>query len=165
MMSIRRSAAVLACASLAIVASHTLGLSAASSKPPAKPGLAYGGHTAQGAQVWVRLRPDRRTIASLHLDWRASAAQCTDGRPLVMPEDLGADNGFPAIKLHGGRFAQTVPERAFSGDGSGPERFTIAGTVTDAAVRGTFSGQVTIDVQAGGQYVCTLPRTSFHAVN
>lgn len=131
----------------------------------AKPGLVYGGFTKQGAQVWIRLRPGRRSIASLHLDWRASAGRCTNGRPLVMSEDLGADNGFPAIKLHSGRFSQTVPEQAGGADGTGPERFTIAGSVTDAKVTGTFSASVTIDVTGGGQYTCTLPRTSFSAVN
>lgn len=82
-----------------------------------------------------------------------------------MPEDLGVDNGFRAIKLHGGRFSQTVPEQTAGRDGSGPETFAIAGTVTDAKIRGTFSASVTIHVTGGGQYTCTLPRTSFSAVN
>lgn len=130
-----------------------------------KPGIVYGGTTKQGAQVWIRLRPDRRSIASLHLDWRASAAQCTNGRPLVVPEDLGAENGFPALKLKRGRFAQTVSEHAFAADGSGPESFTIAGKATDAKIAGTFTARVTIDITGGGSYTCTLPKTTFSAVN
>jgi hypothetical protein len=157
----RLAVTALICALCASAAAPALDASASSPKP----GIVYGGHTAQGAQVWVRLRPDRHAIASLHLDWRASAAQCSDGRPLVMPEDLGADNGFPALKLHGGRFSQTVSEHAFGADGSGPESFTLAGTVSDAKVKGTFSARVTIDLTGGGQNVCTLPRTSFSAVN
>ncbi len=166
MRSMRLPAAVLAAALTASVALLVLGAGASgAASKAAKPGIAYGGHTSQGAPAWVLLRPDRRSIASLHLDWRASAAQCTNGRPLVMPEDLGAENGFPALKLHGGRFSQTVPEDAGGSDGTGPESFTIAGTVTGAAIRGTFSARVTINLTGGGQYVCTLPRTSFSAVN
>lgn len=150
-------------AAIALCAFAALPALPASAAP--KPGIVYGGHTKQGAQVWIRLRPDRRSIASLHLDWRASASQCTNGRPMVVPEDLGAENGFPALKLRGGRFAQTVSERSFGNDGSGPESFTIAGKVTDAKVTGTFSARVTIDVTGGGQYSCTLRRTSFSAVN
>ena len=153
----KRLAAMALCAFVALPA---LGASAAP-----KSGIVYGGHTKQGAQVWIRLRPDRRSIASLHLDWRASASQCTNGRQMVMPEDLGAANGFPAIKLRHGRFSQTVSEHAFGADGSGPEGFTIAGTVTDAKIAGTFSASVTIDVAGGASYDCTLPRTSFSAVN
>jgi len=150
-------------AAIALCAFAALPALPASAAP--KPGIVYGGHTKQGAQVWIRLRPDRRSIASLHLDWLASRSQCTNDRPIVMPEDLGAENGFPTLKIRHGRFSQTVSERAGADDGSGQERFTIAGTVSDAKIAGTFSASVTIDVTGGGSYTCTLPRTSFSAVN
>ena len=98
----KRLAAIALCAFVALPALD------ASAAP--KPGIVHGGHTKQGAQVWIRLRPDRRSIASLHLDWLASRSQCTNGRPLLIPEDLGAENGFPALKLHRGHFSQTVSE-------------------------------------------------------
>lgn len=153
----KRLAAIALCAFAALPALD------ASAAP--KPGIVYGGHTKQGAPVWIRLRPDRRSIANLSLEWRASASQCTNGRPLAMPEDLGAENGFPALKLRGGRFSQTVSEHAFGAEGTGPESFTIAGKVTDAKVTGSFSARVTIDLTGGGSYSCTLPKTTFSAVN
>lgn len=77
----RLTAAALAATVCAFAALPALDASAARGHAAAKPGIVYGGFTKQGAQVWIRLRPDRRSIASLHLDWRASAAQCTNGRP------------------------------------------------------------------------------------
>lgn len=162
----RLSVAVLVSALCAFCALPTLGASAAGGKGrAAKPGIAYGGTTAQGAPVWMLLRPDRHSIARLHLEWQAAAAHCTNGRSLVLPEDLGTDNGFPALRLHRGHFSQVLHEQTRADDGSGPETFTIAGTVTDEKVRGSFSASLTINVTGGGAYTCTLPRTSFSAVN
>jgi hypothetical protein len=148
-------------ASLAVLALG--GGASGSSKAPAKPGIAYGGGTAQRAVVWLRLSPNRRSIVNLHLDW---SGLCTDGHTMRgMPEDLGVENGFPAIRIHVGRFSQTVPEQASDENGSGSERFTLSGTVTDAKVRGTFHGTVAIDTPSGRHYACSVGTTTFSAVN
>lgn len=164
-MESRRSRVTLStCLALAAIA--TLGPAAgASGTSPRRVGVVYGGQTSQGAPVWLRLREDRRAIVTFDFDWRVSAAHCTNGRPMVMPENFDAAYGFAPIKLRRGHFTGTIPEDVNGDDGSGSERFTLSVTVTDTTVRATFSASVHIDTTAGGHYDCTLPRTSLRAVN
>lgn len=79
--------------------------------------------------------------------------------------DVHAAFGFHPIKLRRGRFSGTIPEDVEAPEGTGSERFTLSVTVTDAAVRATFSARVHVNVAAGGSYDCTLGRTTFSAVN
>jgi hypothetical protein len=149
-----------------VAAAATLAISGgAAGKPARRVGVVYGGHTSQGAPVWLRLRDDRHAITNFDFGWRVSATHCTNGRPMVMPENFDAAFGFAPIKLHDGRFSGTIPERVGTPDGSGSERFTLSVTVTDATVRATFSARVHVNVDAGGTYDCTLGRASLTAVN
>lgn len=164
-MKSRRGYVLLLSTALALVVLLAISSGASGAARRPSPGLVYGGTTSQGAPVWLRLRADRQAISFLEFPWRAARSQCSNGQPMVMPENFDAAHGFRPIKLHDGRFDATIPERVGTPDGTGTERFTLAGTVTDAAVHATFSASVHVNAAAGGSYDCTLGRTTFAAVN
>ncbi|HZV74737.1 MAG TPA: hypothetical protein VFF79_13565 [Conexibacter sp.] len=152
--------------SLAVAGAATLaaGPSASGTSSP-RVGVVYGGRTSQGSPVWLRLRADRRAITILDFDWKVPASHCTNGRPMTMPENFDAADGFAPIKLHGGRFSGTIPEAVGAPDGSGSERFKLSIAVTDTTVHATFSATVHVNVATGGHYDCTLGRASLSADN
>jgi hypothetical protein len=95
--------ASVALVSLAVAA--TVANGGSSTGAPARAGLSYGALTPQAETVWIRLRPDRRRIASLEAGWEAPAAKCTHRQVFWSYTYAGGESGR-VIPITAGRFSK-----------------------------------------------------------
>jgi len=148
---------------IAITASAAAGGAGAPATGSLKQGLTYGARTSQGGHLWLRLRPDRRGIASHEVEWMVPASRCTDHVPFYSVTSLGSEVGDP-MPLVRGHFAKTDVYRG-GGEDAVTQRYRIVGTVTPAAVIGRFTVMVSGIRPDGSRYNCTVGPVRFTAVN
>ena len=101
-----------------------------------RPGFVYGGRTALGEPLVLRLSRDRRNVDDVDLGWHAD---CSGDQWVDIPE---AFTDFPISST--GRFGETFTQRYRSSSGSGDNVFdyTLAGKVGRTSASGTFRAAV-----------------------
>jgi len=131
---------------------------------PARAGISYGALTSQAETVWIRLRPDRKRIASLEAGWEAPASRCTNRRPFYSFSFTGGENGR-VVPVRSGAFRTQLTDRYFEGGTSIVERFEVEGRIDAAKAVGKFTAKVTTERPDGSGYRCNLGPIRFTAVN
>ena len=154
--------ASVALVSLAVAATVANGGSPAAAA--ARAGLSYGALTPQGETVWIRLRPDRRRIASLEASWEAPAAKCTNRHAFWSYTSAGGEFGR-VIPVTAGRFSKQVTDRYFEGRTAIVENFQIEGRVDASTAVGQFTVKVSAKRPDGTGYRCDTGPIPFRAVN
>lgn len=154
--------ATVALVSLAVAA--TVASGGSSTAAQTRTGISYGALTRQGETVWIRLRPDRRRIASLEAAWEAPAARCTNRQAFWSFTFAGGETGRP-IPVSRGAFRKRLTDRYDEGSTSIVEIFQIEGRVDAAEVVGQFTVQVNAERPNGTGYRCTAGPIPFRAVN
>jgi hypothetical protein len=155
-------AVTVALVALSIVATVASGGSPTTA--PARPGLSYGALTPQGEPVWIRLRPDRKRIASLEAAWEAPAARCTHRQVFWSFTYSGGENGR-VIPVTAGQFRSHVTDRYFEGTTAIVENFEIEGRIDAARAVGQFTVKVDAKRRDGTGYRCNVGPIPFTAVN
>ena len=109
-----------------------------------RPGVIYGGSSAQGEPVVMRLDESRRRVADFLFSWDAS---CQPDGALRIPDGL---TGFAVSTV--GAFGDTVNDQINMDDGGHAQLgYGLHGKITRRAASGTVSAQVTRQDAAGAQ--------------
>lgn len=102
-----------------------------------RPGVVFGGRTAQGEPFVAQVSTSRRRVDELHIGWHA---ECLPGGGVDFPET------FERFTLTStGRFSDTFTQRYENSSGSGDNvyDYAISGRMGRRAASGTFSAKVT----------------------
>jgi hypothetical protein len=157
----------LCCSTVALV-SLPLAATVASGGTPAtssaQAGLVYGARTSQGDTLWIRLRPDRRRIASLEVDWEGEAGRCTNRQTFYSGTYAGGENA-QVMPVTAGSFHKQLTDRYFEGTTAIAEKFEIRGRIDAARAVGQFTVQVNARRPDGTGYRCNVGPIPFTAVN
>jgi hypothetical protein len=148
--------------SLALVAAVASGGGPATASAGA--GLSYGARTVQGETLWIRLRPNRQSIASLELGWQGTAGRCTNGETFYSATYAGGENA-QAIPVKAGQFRKQLSDRYHEGRTSIVEKFQIQGRIDGARAVGQFTVEVRARRPDGSGYTCNVGPIPFTAVN
>jgi hypothetical protein len=148
--------------SLALAATVASGDGSATAS--ARAGLSYGARTSQGETLWIRLRPDRRRIASLELGWEGEAGRCTNRQTFYSATYAGGENA-QVIPVRAGAFHKRLTDRYFDGSTAIVERFDIQGHIDAARAVGQFTVRVNAKRPDGTGYRCSVGPIPFTAVN
>jgi hypothetical protein len=155
------------CSAVALVSlglAATIASGGTGASAPARAGISYGALTSQAETVWIRLRPDRKRIASLEAGWEAPASRCTNHRPFYSFSYTGGENGR-IVPVRSGGFRTQLTDRYFEGGTAIVERFEVAGRIDAAKAVGQFTAKVTAVRPDGSSYRCSLGPIRFRAVN
>jgi hypothetical protein len=155
------------CCAVALVSLALAAAVARGGSPPtasARAGLSYGARTSQGETLWIRLRPDRRRIASLEVGWEGEAGRCSNRQAFYSYTYAGGENA-QVIPVSAGAFHKQLTDRYFEGTTTIVEKFDIQGRIDAARAVGRFTVQVNAKRPDGTGYRCDVGPIPFTAVN
>jgi hypothetical protein len=134
-----------------------------SASTPAGEGISYGG-LHHGEALWLRLGPDRASIAVFEVPWTVPASKCSNHKRYTSFTAMGREWDRPT-PVAGGRFDQHLIDRYRYRGVSYVEDFNIAGAIDAEQAAGEFQVKVTAKKRGHKRYTCKSDPMSFKVLN